>query len=246
MSYDLFLRPRAHSVTDKEALKYFRNLPHYSVEKRQVFYENEATDVHFQFDLNGPDPEPEADGYPFVFRINLFRPSFFIDEIEPEISAFVDRFDCTAFDPQTRGMGEGDYDRDKLIVGWNDSNRFAYEALLKRRDFRERAHTLPRETLARIWQWNFGAEALLEQQNGDRFVPHIMAMTVDGRLATVAVWPSCVPSILPKVDYLLVERRGEFAPRGVADEVWVPWSKAQALLNRYGSPGPTALSFSIT
>ena len=95
---------------------------------------------------------------------------------------------------------------------------------------------LPRDRLDAIWQWNYGAEALSEEQNGDRFVPHIMAMTVDGALATMVVWPCCVPAILPKVDYLLIEREGEFAPEEISDEVWVPWSEAQALLDLYGSP----------
>jgi hypothetical protein len=238
VSYDLFLRPRAHPLTETEVLGYFRKRPHYSVEDREVFYENEATGVHFQFDFNDPGQDPEADGYPFVFRINLFRPSYFIREIEPEIAAFVDRFGCTGFDPQTHGMGEGDYDRDKLVSSWNQTNRFAYGALPKRRDLRERAHMLPRDGLDAIWQWNYGAKALSEEQNGDRFVPHIMAMTVDGALATMAVWPCCVPAILPGVDYLLIEREGEFAPEEISDEVWVPWSEAQAFLDRYGSPRP--------
>jgi len=95
---------------------------------------------------------------------------------------------------------------------------------------------LPADRLDAIWRWNYGAQALSEEQKGDRFVPHILAMTVDGRLATVAVWPSCVPAILPKVDYLLIEREGEFAPEEISDEVWVPWSEAQPILDRYGSP----------
>jgi hypothetical protein len=34
-------------------------------------------------------------------------------------------FDCVVLDPQTDGMGQGEYQSDKLLSGWNFGNEFA-------------------------------------------------------------------------------------------------------------------------
>ena len=109
MSYDLYLKARSGTLNEEHVLEYFRGRPNYVVEYRQASYENEDTGVHFMFGMHAGEPESTEAAYPVAFNLNFFRPSYFICEAEPEVTAFVRQFDCVVFDPQSTGMGEGEY-----------------------------------------------------------------------------------------------------------------------------------------
>ncbi len=241
MSYDLYLKARTGTINENDVLNYFRNRPHYTVEQRQASYENKDTGVYFMFEMHDGEPNTPEAAYPVAFNLNFFRPSYFISEAEPEVTAFVRQFDCVAFDPQTHGMGEGEYQNDKLVSGWNHGNEFAYRAVLDKPENRANLLTLPADRLIKFWQWNYDARMLQERQTRDTFVPHIFLMKIDGQVATMSVWPDAISSILPEVDYLLI-RRQEFAPRRllrkVEDEIFLPWKEALPILERHGSPHP--------
>ena len=109
MSYDLFLRSRSLAVSPGAFFDYFRGRARYKVENKQAWYQNEESGVYFAFEYADADERDGPHPYRFSFTINFFRPSYFILEAEPEVTALVDRFDFLVSDPQTKGMGDGVY-----------------------------------------------------------------------------------------------------------------------------------------
>jgi hypothetical protein len=231
------LKPRTGSIDQAAVFDCFRNRPHYTVAGEQAGYENEDTGVQFFFAINHGEPgEPEAE-YPVLFNLPYFRPSFFVLEAEPEVTAFVRTFDCVVLDPQTDGMGQGEYRRDKLLSGWNFGNEFAYQAILLRHDdIRQGIATLPKDKLHDVWRWNYHRASLQDEIEDDKFVPRIMFLLVDGRLSTAIVWGDGVPMVFPAVDYVLVGRE-QLAPRRwlrrTEDTTLLPWQDALAMLEPY-------------
>jgi len=233
MSYDLYFISRNRVFRPETFIEYFRAREHYQIETPQFFYENKDTDVYFTFEFDDP-PEGAQDEYiPVTLNVNYFRPSYFILEVEPEVTAFVRHFDLLIFDPQTHGNDGEVYQKDLLISGWNHGNEFAYAALLSKPASRDKVATLPAATLTEIWRWNRGRHAL---DVGDKFVPRIFFIQIDGRVCTAAVWPDSIPTVTPRVDYLIVPRK-ELAPqrpfRTIEDRALLAWEDARAILERH-------------
>jgi hypothetical protein len=235
MSYDLYLKPRTGSIDAATVLNYFRERPKYTVEGEQAGYENDDTGVQFFFEINHGEPgEPEAD-YPILFNLAYFRPSFFVLEAEPEVTAFVRAFDCVVLDPQTDGMGQGEYRSDKLLDGWNFGNEYAYAVILQRQDdIRQGLVTLPTDKLRDIWRWNYEREKLQEQVGDVKFVPIILLLFVDGRLSTAISWEDGLPMIFPSVDFFLTSPK-EPAPHSgqTRRHSLVSWREGLAMLAPY-------------
>lgn len=237
MSYDLYLKPRTGSIDPATVLNYFRTRPNYTVEGEQAGYENEDTGIQFFFAINRDEPgEPSAE-YPVLFNLAYFRPSFFVLEAEPEVTAFVRAFDCVVLDPQTDGMGQGEYRRDKLLSGWNFGNELAYEVILLRDDdIRQGLVTLPTDTLHDIWRWNYDRASLQEQIGDGKFVPIIFVAFVDKRLSTMVIWSDGLPMVFPAVDYFVVSRH-ELDPRLQSGQAQgyclLSWREALAMLEPY-------------
>ncbi|MBV8193021.1 MAG: hypothetical protein JOY64_34215 [Alphaproteobacteria bacterium] len=252
MSYDLYLKPRTGSIDAATVLDYFRRRPKYTVSGEQAGYENEDTGVAFFFNINHGEPgEPTAD-YPVLFNLAYFRPSFFSVEAEPEVTAFVRSFDCVVLDPQTDGMGQGEYQADKLVAGWRCGNQFACQAVLALDNAPNSIFTLPADKLHTVWQWNYDRASFQDRIENDRFVPLIVFLQVDGRLSTAIVWGDGVAMAFPVVDYILVARR-ELAPRRwikqTPDTTLLTWQDAVEIMEpyicRYGD-GSFGLSYDRT
>jgi hypothetical protein len=242
LSYDLYFRPGAGTVDEADVLDYFRARPNYSIENDQIMYANEDTGVYFTFDLGGDEADPEEIQCAAALNVNFYRPSYFIREAELETTAFVRRFGWTVFDPQTHGMGEGEYSADKLISGYNAGNEFAYSAILQEMPaLHENSLTLPTNTLTRIWQWNHGRQKLQEDVGEVKFVPRIIFVLLDGKLSTIAVWTDVMSAELPMVDHFLVVR-DELAPRRflkkTADKIYLAWNDVIEILERHGARRP--------
>lgn len=229
MSYDLFLKPRDEDFSLELFESYFKDRRNYSVEGLQAWYQNDDTGVYFAFEFQ-ENEEIEEECFPIAFNMNYFRPSFFIQEAEPEVTAFVSRFDMTVEDPQVKGMGVGEYNSDKLVSGWLYGNEFGYQSILK--DHSE-VHSLPSNQLKKTWEWNYGREALQNDATDDVFVPSIMLLVYQQKIVTACVWPDAIPSIIPPVDILLIGRK-DLAPRKflkkTEDMVVGNWDEFQPLL----------------
>lgn len=232
MSYDLFLRPKSGGLSREKFSSYFQGRDKYNIEGLQAWYQNEATGVYFVFEYQEPE-DGEADYFPIAFNMNYFRPTYFVKEAEPEVIDLISQFDLEVDDPQSNGMGSGEFSVEKFRSGWLCGNEFGYQSILK--DHPE-VFCLPTEILDDFWLWNNNKESLQKEVADDMFVPSIMLLNYEGRVVTACVWPDAIPSIIPPVDILLIGRR-ELAPRKlfkkVEDMAIGNWESAKPILEKY-------------
>jgi hypothetical protein len=232
MSYDLFLKPSNGEFTKKQFDSYFNGRDKYTLEGSQAWYQNEITGVYFVFEYQEKE-EVEEEYFPITFNMNYFRPTFFVNEAEPEVQEVIAKFGLVVDDPQTNGMGSGEFDAKKFRSGWLHGNEFGYQSILK--DHPE-VFSLPTKKLEDIWSWNINKDLLQEQVTDDVFVPSIMLLKYEGEVVTACVWPDAIPSIIPPVDILLIGRK-ELVPRKlfkkVEDMVVSAWEVVEPLLDKH-------------
>ena len=236
MSYDLFFKPRSGIINPDRFVQYFESRPGFKVNIPQAWYQNDDTGVYFVFELRSDTGEDDAGAYPVSLNINYFRPSYFVLEAEPEVTKFVQEFDLMVSDPQWHGMGEGEYNADLLVSGWNHGNDFGYSAVLGDPNNRKDIYSLPSQTLAEVWRWNHGRQKLQQFIGESKYLPRVMFVLLDGDVVTAAVWPDGIPIVVPPVDYLIVPRK-ELAPkrffRRVEDRTLVTWKSVLPVFERH-------------
>jgi len=242
VSYDLYFRTRQGTPKPNAFREYFSARSHYKVESSLAIYSNDETGVYFIFEEHTDDAagnDPEDPRHPYALSINYCRPSYFILEAEPEVTAFVQTFDFLVSDPQIDGMGDGEYNRDQLLHAWHKGNALGYSAILRDPKNRGAVNSLPQATLLRFWAWNIERAALQDKLGDSKFVPGVFFFLVDGHPATVATWPDGIPIAVPEVDYVFIPRK-ELAPRKlfrrVEDMTLVSYKDVLPLFERHRSP----------
>ena len=238
MSYDLFFRSRTSTpLAETALLAYFRERPNYRCTDNQAWYENEKTGVYFSFDVGATEADAEIgeNPAPVAFNVNFFRPHVFGLEAEPELTAFVRRFDLLVSDPQTDGMGDGEYSPGGFLRGWNHGNEFGYKAMLSQ-EAGAAPHTMPAAIIETVWRWNY---SVVERQNAigeSAYVPTVFFFDVAGTLRTGVVWGDAIPILLPRVDVVMAPRQ-ELAPRRLLrraeDTVLFGWGDLEPLVSRF-------------
>lgn len=238
MSYDLyFTEPR---ISRAQFQNYFNKRAHYEVSESQVSYQNQDTGVYFLIDYNESEEEdPETISSTATLSLNYFRPHVFGLEAIDEISAFIEYFGFSIYDPQSKGMGHGPFSKDTFLRAWNHGNEFGYEAILRSEHAPQRVFTFPSDLLERIWKWNLKKTSTQESYSEDRFVPRIFFMNINGRPASVAVWPDAISELVPHVDYLIIGR-DRLAPKSFfgqrkKDQFLVPICDLAPELARYAT-----------
>jgi len=229
MSYTLEIDFKP-AVAPQRISAYFAAREHFKMVGNQASYGNERTGVNFWFtfrfrrDLLFRKVIKSAE-----FEVNFFRPSFFGLEAEIELSAFVAMFRPRIFDPQIDGMRTGPYSGEGFLRGWNFGNAFAA------RDIPPEGsdHTdcaMPESALRAAWEWNYRIPKRVRQVKDRQFVPMIKFFRMNGRPATIAVWPLGMPISLPKVDYVLIGQSDDGEKRfGLA-----PWPEVLDLARSAG------------
>jgi len=212
------------------------------VQGQQAWYQNEDTGVYFSFETNavqgdGEDADP-ATGYPVSFNMNFFRPSFFALEAEPELTRVVKEFDFTVLDPQTDGMGEGEYDPSRFLSGWRTGNQFGYSAVLRDPSNRTDLSSLPASKLERIWRWNHARSEVQRQLGESVFVPRIMFFKERGSVTSAVVWSDAIPTAFPNDIETVVVYLKELAPRTLFRRKEIiasaSWDAIRPLVERFG------------
>ncbi len=224
MSYDLFMKKRSGKYTLDEFNGYFLGRPFYEIQGEQAWYQNEDTGVYFMFEYQG------GDDYPIAFNMNYFRPSYFVNEAEPEVAAFIENNDIIVDDPQMGGMGQGEFDKSKFISGWKQGNEFGFKAILQHQEQQLDILTLPSEQLEKIWSWNFNQIRVQESVGEDMFIPRIMLLQNNEDVITVCVWPDGIPIAIPPVDYVLIGRTALGADEETA---LCSWNDVQPILEAH-------------
>lgn len=241
MSYDLFFQARktGATVTYDEFADYFSSRRHYDVKEGQAWYTNEDTGVYFVFEFDTSDDAAEQGAEPLLpvtFNLNYFRPHPFGMEAEPEVRSFVTTFGLLVCDGQVMGMGEGEYSTDGFLRGWNSGNEFGYRAMVSQAPD-ALPMTLTSAIIQSCWLWNYQREARQTAIGESAFVPRIVFIDRDGKVASAVIWTDGIPSLLPEVDLLLVPRK-RFAPRrlfrsSTEDMVTLEWPQIAPVLKRF-------------
>jgi len=246
MSYDLFFRKRSaeKQISYNDLADYFEEREWYEVGDNQFVYTNDDTDVYFVFDYTGEDEEDSDDesgsendptALPVAFNLNYYRPHIFGLEAETEVTAFVRHFDLLISDPQSDGMGDGEYSPEGFLKGWNAGNEFGYQAILGREDSDEEPLTLPTETIEAVWRWNFERDAFYEEIDDDIFIPSVIFLLQEETIQSVAMWPDGIPTAIPKVDLVMMPRQ-ELGPDGHQEEIdylLLPYADVEPLLANF-------------
>jgi hypothetical protein len=239
LSYDLYFKPRNGVVDRAKILAYFSSRPHYKIQPPQVGYGNEDTGVYFYFEMRDENKREDPEHYPIAMGMNYFRPSYFVLEAEPEVTAFVREFDLIVHDPQMHGMGTGEYDPELLKSGWHHGNEFSYSTILRHPKGPASVSSLPSASLLNAWSWNLKRQAFQDELGLTKFVPGVDFVLLEGAIGTAAIWPDGIPIAVPDVDYLIVPRK-ELAPRRlirrVEDRTIVALKDALPVLQKYGTP----------
>ncbi|MEM8642315.1 MAG: hypothetical protein AAGG51_26385 [Cyanobacteria bacterium P01_G01_bin.54] len=232
MSYDLYLKPTRKDISLAQFRAYFAKREHYDLGKHQAWYENKNTGVYFSFSYSDKG-ENGAEHFPIVFNINYCRPSFFVLEAEPEVTALISSFELTVYDPQVDGMGTGAYDGEKLITVWLAGNKLGYQAIVQAQS---QVYSLPSSQLKKVWSWNYHKDELEDLLREDIFVPKILLMKYQEKPVTTCVWIDAIPAVIPPVD-ILIFFRINLAPENLpknAEGVGISsWSEFQPLLDRH-------------
>ena len=242
MSYDLFFRSRTPGkpITQASFAHFFESKPApYSINGSQSLYSNEDTGVYFSFDFRDPADDHESDEdadatlSPVSFNLNYFRPHPFGLEAAPEVEAFVEQFDLLVSDPQTHGMGDGDFSIEGFLRGWNAGNEFAYRAIVSQ-DPSQRFLTLPASKIDLYWRWNvrrnFLQQEILEETG---FVPKLFFFDVNGIVQTGIAWGDGTPILIPEVDLILMPRKLLAPCCPEQDMVVASWQEALPFLNQF-------------
>ena len=149
---------------------------------------------------------------PVAFNVNFFRPHTFGLEAQLEVARFVKHFDLTVVDPQTNGMGEGEYSKEGFLRGWNAGNEFAYRVLVERNPTANYA-SLPSAQLEAVWAWNYTVPRRQRDLGDQVFVPRVYFVAMaQGPPRTMLVWGDGIPILLPEVDLYLIPRK-QLAPK---------------------------------
>jgi len=219
MSFDLYFYKRKDSQqTEEQLAEYLTNnlLHNISDHPRQWNYENPATGVYFLIDWNETEVETERieifDNFKdfkylnFSFSINFFRPRFFGLEIFPIIEKFIEDLDLYVLNSQD----ETDPDNPRKFPA-----RYFLEQWIRQNDrvtidqFEELNFAyLPVDKSNYLWWFQTHRETLQEYLAEDIFVPgyFVLKSMEDGELYTACVWPQHIPTILPPVDFLIIQK----------------------------------------
>jgi hypothetical protein len=244
MSYDLHLYPRAGRppLPRDEFLDWFSG-DRYRPDEDTVNYFNEDTGVYFHLtwyagaeDVDNPNSKEEAWRLsPYIhFNMNYFRPHTFGLEAAEVLPGLVQHFHFVVDDPQSQGMGQGEFSVEGFLRGWNAGNRFAAGTFRRLRGEGEQrigsSLHLPTALNRAYWEWNYNRQDIGEDFAGcdliDVYVPPIWFCQEDGQVKAFTLFPNLVPTAVPKADYVLMlrdELPSPYKKRSKKTPAWVRW-----------------------
>ena len=212
MSYDLnFYKRKTDSTSKKDIEDYLNELPNVTKEiGKQWFYQNEETGVYCSFEYYENDEKIELENFEefedtnLAFNINFIRPQFFGKECFTLVDKFVEQLNLFILNPQGDGEPKK-YKKGELEEEWAESNlRFS------KANFEEFGLSyLDLEKSNYSWEFCFNRNEFQDKLGENYLVPGIFYVKKKGSddVATLSVWPEHIPFVLPKVDYILVQKK---------------------------------------
>jgi hypothetical protein len=245
MSYDLFLyKTKGSSITEEEIASHLTdNLPfNVSESPRQWHYQNPQTNVYFLIDWldsesdeeeNTDDPEELNDYVSLNFHINInfARPSFFGYEIFPVLERLLKYIDVRILNPQGENVLPMRFNSTDLQKSWIDNNVWAIGALSRDVDL----DYLPLEKSDYVWSYQWHRQALIDNIREDIYVPDIFVLnqSFKDQLCTAITWTSHIPTILPKVDLVIMRKEYTRFFKNVKENGVIAYEEVIRLLGHY-------------
>jgi hypothetical protein len=194
------------------------------VSRGRAQYDHEDTGVSFECTYAGGGPGGDVPRPWAVFGLDLPRPSFFAEEATREVGAFAGAFgDAVLREGESAPRA---YDVGEFLKAWEAATRTACAQVRAHAAPGDPPFAMPRERLLTSWQWNYGRQAL-QQQEGDTFVPRVWYIRTPSGAGTCVIWPEGVAVRVPQADCVIFHRE-ELAPRtrlGRRPDIAVaPWS----------------------
>jgi hypothetical protein len=244
MSYNLyFYKETKNTLTEERAAEILNEIMPFNIsdDPRQWDYENPATGVHFMIDWNKADSSDsekeiqissEFQNLNFNLSVNYFRPAYFGYEIFSFIDLFVTRLDARIINPQDEEDPEQPkiYSRDHILKQWNRIN----DMFILGDPGEEKFNFMPLEKSNDFWWYQFHRNEMEMKITEDLYVPGILLLknNDDGLLYTACVWTMHIPTVLPLVDYVIIQKKytkisGDIEETGIV--------KYEEIIKRFGS-----------
>lgn len=214
MSYDLyFYKQKDCKTTDSDIRNYLGERFQKTESSDQFWYENKETGVYFSFEYDKPAPDDEPlegfenyDNTDWMFNINFLRPQFFGLEAFPFVERFINDLDLIVFNPQVGGEETPEkYTQKDLFENWSNIN-----ARHSSEHFKEyELFYLDLEKSNKSWDFNLNRLELQDKFGEMTFVPGIFYFKEHktGLISTLCVWPEHISTIIPKVDYFIIQKK---------------------------------------
>jgi hypothetical protein len=212
MNYILhFQTKKAEKQVSHQQLKdYFTARGSYTVNDYQSLYSNQDTGVYFTFEYGGirsANYDQTLKILPVFFNISFGKPHIFVLEAEPELGEFVRNFDLLVSDPAMHGSSYVEYNELDFYRGWNTGNEAFYRSMLLSGP-QLKLNSLPVQEMEKLWRWNYHVNAMQAELGQQIFVPKVMFIEYQNNFSTAVVWTDGIPITLPRVDKVILYRRG--------------------------------------
>lgn len=219
MSFDLYFYTRKEHLFDASKVESYlvKNGCVRVSEDEQWVYENEDTDVYFDFERQPENDDPEDNktfesfddfnNTRYSFSLNYIRPNFFGLEAFPFVELMMSELDLFALNPQSdseieipRRQTAGEY-----YSNWSNTNlsvssdHFDYFDLLH----------FPLEKSNEYWRYNFHRNEMQDKLGDDYYVPTLILarQASTGEPITISTWTEHIPNVFPPADYFLINRK---------------------------------------
>lgn len=214
MSYDLyFYKHKDCKTTDSDIRNYLGERFQNTENADQFWYENEETGVYFSFEYNKPDLDDEPlegfegfDNTNWMFNINFLRPQFFGLEAFPFVGGLINDLDLIVLNPQVGGDDTlAKYSDKDLFENWSHINARHSSDFFKEYEL----YYLDLDKSNKSWEFNLNRLALQEKLGEMTFVPGIFYFKEHktGLISTLCVWPEHISTIIPQVDYFIIQKK---------------------------------------
>lgn len=214
MSYDLFFyKQKDCKTTDSDIRSYLDKRFNKPENSDQYWHENKETGVYFCFEYNEPEPDDETiegfenfDNTNWTFNINFLRPQFFGLESFPFVESFVNDLDLLVFNPQANGDETlAKYTHKDLFENWSNLNARHSLDFFKEYEL----YYLDLDKSNKSWEFNQNRLALQDKLGEMTFVPGIFYFKEHktGLISTLCVWPEHISTIIPQVDYFIIQKK---------------------------------------
>jgi len=246
MSYDLyFYRRKDNKLSNSEIISEIKILvpKNTSDIDSQINYENERTGVYFLIDFSEPNTEKEDievfdwfddfENLNVNASINFFRPDYFGKEIFPIISHFVDKLDLYILNLQEFDESKHiplKWTAKELTDHWTEQNSIVSKAHSQEYELK----FMDKEKSDYFWSYTSQIDKLENDIKEDIYIPNpfVLQNNDSKELFTAIAWPQCIPLIMPKVDFVIIQKKYKKLFKNVEESGMI---KYQDLLEKFAS-----------